>query len=111
MSEKNEQVEPEVAEMHDKIEAAVRKNKATIRKLSNQGAQLDHGELLEERLNVLIEFVLGGADDLQRLEFELRWHEHFAKMLHNIEQQVARAKLRISGQSPNGRGLEIPGRG
>lgn len=119
MTENNETTDtpPEIQEKRDAIDQQVEGNRVKLHRLQREGIQLDGGELLERRVETLVEFLLGGADSEQRLDFELLWHQNFEKILDNVREQVNKAKLTRGtaadlGAMHTGNGkLEIPGRG
>lgn len=112
----DEQTPPQLQEKRDAIDQQVESNRVKLHRLQREGIQLDGGELLERRVETLVEFLLGGADSEQRLDFELLWHQNFESILDNIREQVNKAKLMRGGpvdlaamHKGNGK-LEIPGR-
>lgn len=110
--EQTEYIPPELQEKRDAIDTQVESNRVKLHRLQREGVQLDGGELLERRIEVLVEFLLGGADSGQRLDFELVWHQRFEMVLDNIREQVNKAKLLKNTPMHTGNGkLEIPGRG
>lgn len=106
----DQKLTPEQEAAHEAIDKQVEENRKKLHRLQREGVQMDPGELMERRMDVLVEFLLGGADSDRRLEFELLWHQRFEKILDNVREQVNRQKILRKDIPGNGK-LEIPGRG
>jgi hypothetical protein len=94
------------------LEAA---NSQAEKTLASQGVALDQASLLRVRLEELVEYVLGPIErdeqlNWQRIDYELRLQQRFARELDGVAGQVARVKLTAPGSVPVGPALIVPGR-
>jgi hypothetical protein len=84
------------------LEAA---NSQAEKTLAAEGVKLELISLLRVRLEELVEYVLGPIErdeqlNWQRIEYELRLQQRFARELAGVSSQVARAKLTAPGPVP-----------
>lgn len=75
------------------VDAADRENNRLIEELGKQGVGLDVTSILQNRLNIFIEYFVGDFSSMERLEFETKWNTFMAEMLQNVQSQVSRTKL------------------
>jgi len=68
-------------------------NDTAIDALAAQGARIGLDAVLNVRLQLLAETLLGGLDDPRRLAYEYRVQTMFAQAIGDIRSQLTRAKL------------------
>lgn len=104
---------PDAEAMLVEMRALETANGQAEKALAAEGVKLELVSLLRVRFEELTEYVLGPIErdeqlNWQRVEFELRLQQRFARELANVAGQVARAKL--TAPMPAGSPLIVPGR-
>ena len=79
--------------MRDERDELIRANQAGFAEISRMGAQVDPANLLNTRLDILAQLVLGGTDSPGFIEFQVRFERQVAKVLEEIRGQVRKAQL------------------
>lgn len=68
-------------------------NDAAINALAAQGVKISMADVLNVRVQLLTEVLLGPLDDPRRLAYEYRAQTMFAQAIADIRSQVTRAQL------------------
>jgi hypothetical protein len=80
-----------VKEKESELQSLVDKNARKHARLAREGLRLDGTALAVERMELLVEGILGRSE--QRLDFEIAWQQRMSSILAEAENDVPKAKL------------------
>jgi hypothetical protein len=90
----------EEKQLREKVSYLSDKNNDAFKALHKMGVQINPAGILEARLEMLITHLI--PEPIERLKFEVEWHEHVKQVLDNTredaERQRNKKRLHVPGQ-------------